>query len=245
MNRLLVGIFLLCFISESLAMNVIIKFDLKNDQITDYSIEMGSSGEMYAEFGEYNIMLLDQNKTLLKTLYFNTMVDRIYDSPKPVPITSKIGYVRFDYYSEMRYLIIRKNETLLKTVDLETYFCNKNSVCNSPTENHLTCPDDCPAYVKDGYCSQISTDGKCDPDCGNRWDKDCPIDETTNAVIVSETYNESKYKPSDENKPIDPYNTKSGCLPFLVLPFILIFSQFPYTKDKNQAHPGSTEVSQK
>ena len=47
-----------------------------------------------------------------------------------------------------------------------------NKACDSPQENYLTCPQDCPSGAKDGYCDKVK-DARCDPDCAAGDDIDC------------------------------------------------------------------------
>ena len=47
-----------------------------------------------------------------------------------------------------------------------------DGLCNSPMENHMNCPQDCPSGGKDNYCDALS-DGICDPDCKIEEDIDC------------------------------------------------------------------------
>jgi putative hemolysin len=47
-----------------------------------------------------------------------------------------------------------------------------DGVCGIP-ENHKTCPQDCPSGGSDGYCN-AAKDSRCDPDCREGQDPDCP-----------------------------------------------------------------------
>jgi hypothetical protein len=105
--------------------------------------------------------------------------------------------LRLDYFSDIRYLAIKHNESIVLTVDLKDYFCNRNDICEFPQETYISCPEDCSAYTRDGYCAGVSGDGKCDPDCGNKFDTDCPPDETTNATVITKTmadFNRTEYE---------------------------------------------------
>lgn len=54
----------------------------------------------------------------------------------------------------------------------------KESVCGdgicTVEEDYLTCPEDCPSGIADGYCDALN-DTRCDPDCTEGEDPDCPF----------------------------------------------------------------------
>ncbi|MBN2095642.1 MAG: hypothetical protein JW727_06335 [Candidatus Aenigmarchaeota archaeon] len=52
--------------------------------------------------------------------------------------------------------------------------CNQNGDCESLlNENCFNCPEDCPTGASDGICDLVA-DGRCDPDCEEGSDEDCP-----------------------------------------------------------------------
>ena len=59
-----------------------------------------------------------------------------------------------------------------------------NGICDEG-ETYKTCPQDCPSGSLDGYCDRVK-DGRCDPDCKNGEDPDCPI------IRTQKTNRESK-----------------------------------------------------
>lgn len=63
--------------------------------------------------------------------------------------------------------------TQLMDLDFNEATCG-DGVCTGIEENPGNCPQDCPSGTEDFYCDEI-TDGKCDPDCKNGEDPDCPV----------------------------------------------------------------------
>ncbi len=59
-----------------------------------------------------------------------------------------------------------------------------NGICDDG-ETYKTCPQDCPSGSLDGYCDRVK-DGRCDPDCKNGEDPDCP------RILTSRESKESK-----------------------------------------------------
>ncbi len=193
-----------------LSLEAYLTLALENDTMYDITlriIERGSGD--YDTSGDYFVDYLYENHSLFRRYYFDPV-------PSGMHYTTTNGggfksdgtrwvHLKFNYYTDIRYLVIKHNDTILRTIDLKDYFCDRNGFCEPPREGYLSCPEDCPVYAKDDYCSRISGDGKCDPDCGNKWDNDCPIDRTTNASIISYTMADFNYTEYEQR-----YLNKSG-----------------------------------
>lgn len=169
------------------------------------------------DVGPFMIELKDENGTVLRKKRFSP--PRPWEEPYDwVSFEQRLTYyvegryVALTYISETpdterykdtgEYVWIEHSNTTLLVVDLQGRLCNNDGNCNINSENYLSCPEDCMIYENDGYCSKMSGDGICDPDCAYRWDTDCPVDDTANVTIKSWTGDEllpnySNYTPPE------------------------------------------------
>ena len=123
---------------------------------------------------EYTISTFDKSGKTLWTRSFNIY----FDYSGPVVEGKDYSNIRFDkvplhvkipYTSSAQKVTLRKGKKELYSRTLD--FCNNNKRCDK-TENHETCPRDCPMNKKDGLCLSRA-DGICDPDCRQGVDPDC------------------------------------------------------------------------
>jgi len=71
--------------------------------------------------------------------------------------------------------------------------------CNFPNENYETCPKDCPSGGYDNFCDRIK-DGKCDPDCKEKYGESAIKMDPDCAEISNETIcGDGKCNFPDEN----------------------------------------------
>jgi len=61
-----------------------------------------------------------------------------------------------------------------------------NQRCDFPKENYETCPEDCPSGSYDNFCDGIK-DGKCDPDCKEKYGESAIKMDPDCAEILNET----------------------------------------------------------
>jgi hypothetical protein len=78
------------------------------------------------------------------------------------------------YFEEAAILAVGKDGNKpIAFIDLKSRLCNSDGKCN-PSENYLSCQEDCPLDKEDNYCLPEG-DSICDPDCIAGLDPDCAL----------------------------------------------------------------------
>ena len=126
--------------------------------------------------GDYNLVVVDANGTLLWSALFDLYFD--YDGPvvdgvdySDAQFNSRQVNYRVPYYPEMKEAKLYHNGAKVYSRELD--FCVEDGTCGA-TETAETCPEDCKKDANDKICDS-SADGICDPDCEAGVDPDCTI----------------------------------------------------------------------
>lgn len=123
---------------------------------------------------DYTFSVFDKGGKSVWTRSFNVYFD--YNGPvyegkdySDIKYTKVPVHFKIPYTPSVRKVTLRHGKKAIYSRTLN--FCNKNKRCDK-TENHLTCPQDCPKHKKDGICLK-RVDSICDPDCRHGVDPDC------------------------------------------------------------------------
>jgi len=104
----------------------------------------------------------------------------------------------------------------VKDPDCMVLYCGDKG-CNR-WENSISCPEDCPVEVSDGYCAGVK-DGICDPDCNMTSDEDCLGIRCPGGVCEPTVTNRTEPgEPESEGEPI-----KLWMVAFAIMIAIMVF----------------------
>ncbi len=133
-------------------------------KIISYSPIPGSSWESY---GEYQATLFSGKSPVSSS---NFSADFLLLTDPPIETSEAIGLVKLPAGNGLpdRIDILSPNGNLVLSERISV--CNKDSLCQSPEENRLSCPSDC-LGLPDGLCEPDLAG--CDSDCENLADSDC------------------------------------------------------------------------
>ncbi|MBL7100422.1 MAG: hypothetical protein ISS23_00540 [Nanoarchaeota archaeon] len=160
-----------------------LEYDKGEISITSVEIEI-FPGEIENLPGGFVAEIIDFDKNILTTTFFDIPLEILYDSFDPetkyavsggkIELEQAEVELFIPHYTNAKEIIIYNKEYEEVTrKSISEYSKNRcgDLTCQA-SESYRTCKEDCPSSSKDNYCDGIK-DGKCDPDCTKKTDTDC------------------------------------------------------------------------